>query len=141
MCRRNKLRNIVQILTSLQLSMSIGRMQCSLFLLLLILAPPALGEPLGLGLDGLATGMNYHVSALYTFYLRTKVWNSNLFPPQKHQKPEGRPLTVTGELNLRNIQEVDDSKMVISLEISLRYNFCPVWSFNQPAGCTGMTRD
>ena len=140
MCRRNKLRNIVQILASLQLSMSIRRMQCSLFLLLLILAP-ALGEPLGLGLDGLATGMNYHVSALYTFYLRTKVWNSNIFSPQKHQKPEGRPLTVTGELNLRNIQEVDDSKMVISLEISLRYNFCPaVWSFNQPAGCTGMTR-
>ena len=120
--------------------MSIRRMQCSLFLLLLILAP-ALGEPLGLGLDGLATGINYHVSALFTFYFRTKVWNSNLFSPQKHQKPEGRPLTVTGELNLRNIQEVDDSKMVISLEISLRYKFCPVWSFNQPAGCTGMTRD
>ena len=44
--------------------------------------------------------------------------------PQKHQKPQGRPLKVFGELNLRNIQGVDDAKMVISLEISLRYLLC-----------------
>ena len=47
---------------------------------------------------------------------------SKLISPQKHLRPgikNGR-LNVTGELNLRNIQGVDDSKMVISLEISLR---------------------
>ena len=46
--------------------------------------------------------------------------------PQKHQKPQGRPLKVFGELNLRNIQGVDDAKMVISLEISLRYLLCRI---------------
>ena len=123
--------------------MSIRRMQCSLFLLLLVLAP-ALGEGV-LGLDGLVStpgnGTNYHVSALFTFYLRTKVWNSNLFSPQKHQKPEGRPLTVTGELNLRNIQEVDDSKMVISLEISLRCKSCPAACVEFQSNCRMYWKD
>ena len=42
--------------------------------------------------------------------------------PQKHEKPgkAGEQMTVRGQLNLRNIVEVDDAKMVISLEISLR---------------------
>ena len=41
---------------------------------------------------------------------------------QKHQKPgkAGQQMKVVGQLNLRNIMEVDDSKMTISLEISLR---------------------
>ena len=60
--------------------MSIRRMQCSLFLLLLVLAP-ALGDG-GLGLDGLVSTpgneTNYHVSALFTF----EVWNSNVFLPE-----------------------------------------------------------
>lgn len=33
----------------------------------------------------------------------------------------GHPLEVMGELNLRNIQGVDDSHMLISLEITLRW--------------------
>merc|ERR1719394_1101379 len=40
-----------------------------------------------------------------------------------HERPQANepgPLTVYGQLNVRNINEVDDSKMVISLEVSLR---------------------
>ena len=45
-----------------------------------------------------------------------------LFTPQKHQRPgaDDDTLMVYGQLNLRNIVGVDDSKMMISLEISLR---------------------
>ena len=50
--------------------------------------------------------------------------------PQKHQKPQGRPLKVFGELNLRNIQGVDDAKMVISLEISLELSVPAVQNLN-----------
>ena len=41
---------------------------------------------------------------------------------QEYEKPGGdQVLTVYSQLNLRNIVEVDDSKMKISLEISLRW--------------------
>ena len=45
-----------------------------------------------------------------------------LFTPQKHKRPgaDDDTLMVYGQLNLRNIVGVDDSKMMISLEISLR---------------------
>ena len=43
------------------------------------------------------------------------------FIPQRHQKPLGDPVKVVCVLNLRNILDVDDSKMLISLEISLRF--------------------
>ena len=39
---------------------------------------------------------------------------------QKHEKPNAQPLKVIGELNLRDIHEVDDIKMDISMEITLR---------------------
>ena len=45
-----------------------------------------------------------------------------LFTPQKHKRPgaDDDTLMVYSQLNLRNIVGVDDSKMMISLEISLR---------------------
>ena len=39
---------------------------------------------------------------------------------QKHKKPKAQPLKVIGELALRDIHEVDDIKMDISMEITLR---------------------
>ena len=120
------LRTLLQILATRQLSLSIRRMQCSLFLLLLILAPAFPDARL----EGLCSTVNcstqYHVSALLYFFTLKQKCGIQTYLPQKHQKPLGRPLKVFGELNLRNIQGVDDAKMVISLEISLRYLLCSV---------------
>ena len=52
--------------------------------------------------------------------LKKKRFDNKNKSPQKHLKPRGDPLTVYGELNLRNIQKVDDAKMEISLEITFR---------------------
>ena len=68
-----------------------------------------------------------YVCTMISFYTTLQDFEMKLFIliysiPQKHQKPgqAGQQMKVVGQLNLRNIMEVDDSKMIISLEISLR---------------------
>ena len=102
--------------------MSFHRMQSSAYLLLLTIAiSPHLiladRRLVGLGDD------YYHVSRTFPFEEEKSVKKSS----QKHLRPKGDcsvaphcPLTVWGELNLRNIQKVDDANMEISLEITFR---------------------
>ena len=66
-------------------------------------------------------GTDYHVSVFFENTVQFCIlYVLKSFFPQNHEKPTGSPLKVYGQLNLRNIQGVDDAKMVISLEISLR---------------------
>ena len=91
-------------------------------------------------------GTDYHVSVFFENTVQFCIlYVLKSFFPQNHEKPTGSPLKVYGQLNLRNIQGVDDAKMVISLEISLRCldhktgtGSFPVAEYF-PSGCTGWT--
>ena len=93
----------------------IQRMQSQVYFLLL--ATLACVLPHGdYRLIGLFNSDSYHVSIM----IQSKKRLQTLIL-QKHERPVGHPLEVMGELNLRNIQGVDDSHMLISLEITLRW--------------------
>ena len=100
-------------------------MKLALFILLLVTNIPS--AILDCHLKGLhLDSEKYHVNdimlhqMLHNFVLF--ISEMTLFTPQKHKRPgaDNDTLIVYGQLNLRNIVGVDDSKMMISLEISLR---------------------
>ena len=101
-------------------------MKLSLFILLLLATfiPSAIFNCHLKGLD--LDPEKYHVNDIISHQILQNsvllISEITFFTLKKHKRPgaDDDTLMVYGQLNLRNIVGVDDSKMMISLEISLR---------------------